>query len=250
MDTFGAETDPAILLIHGAGNTRFAWHDDFCGRLAGSGRFVIRHDFSGASLDAWVQDALRVLDDRAHLVGLSLGAMVAMQLALDHPARVSSLTLLSTTPGGDDLPGHADGLFDALPEAPDWSDRAAVIEFLVESERPFSPRFDAAETRTYAERVADDGVGTVRTFIESGFDFGEPARARLGSIRAPTLVVHGAADPLFPLAHGETLANEIPGATLLVLPETGHEYPPRRHWDTVLEALVQHTGSHAARGLR
>ena len=73
MDTYGVKTDPAILLIHGAGNTRYAWHEDFCKRLAGSGRFVIRHDFAGAGVDAWVQEALRVLDDRAHVVGLSLG---------------------------------------------------------------------------------------------------------------------------------------------------------------------------------
>ena len=240
MDTYGVKADPAILLIHGAGNTRFAWPDDFCERLAAGGRFVIRHDFSGASVDAWVQEALRVHDDRVHLVGLSLGAIVAMQLALDHPERVSTLTLMSTTPGGDGLPGSVDGLFDDLPEPPDWSDRSAVIEFLVESERPFSPHFDEAEARAYAERTADD-VTPVRRFVESPFDWGEPQRSRLGALAASTLVVHGAADPVFPLEHGEVLAREIPGAALLVLPETGHEYPPRRHWDTVLAAIVQHT---------
>ena len=67
MDTYGVKTDPAILLIHGAGSSRYAWHEDFCERLAGGGRFVIRHDGTGASVDARVQEALRVLDDRAHL---------------------------------------------------------------------------------------------------------------------------------------------------------------------------------------
>ena len=240
MDTFGAKTDPTILLIHGAGNTRFAWPDEFCGRLAASGRFVLREDFAGASVDAWVQAALGFIGERAHLVGLSLGAMVAMQLALDHPDRVSSLALLSTTPGGAGLPGSVDGVFDALPEPPDWSDRAAVVEFLVESERPFSPHFDEADARAYAQRTADD-VAPVRTFVESPFDWGEPQRPRLATIASPTLVIHGAQDPVFPLEHGEVLAREIPGAALLVLPETGHEYPPRRHWDTVLAAIVQHT---------
>src|SRR5690349_14361543 len=106
MDTYGAKADPAILLIHGAGNNRFA-------RLAG--RFVIRFDCTGAGVGAMTRDALRVLDetgvDRAHVVGLSLGGIVAQELALEHPARVASLTLLATTPGGDDLPPHADGLF-------------------------------------------------------------------------------------------------------------------------------------------
>ncbi|MBE2319746.1 alpha/beta hydrolase [Solirubrobacter sp. CPCC 204708] len=246
MDTFGAKTDPAILLIHGAGNNRFAWPDEFCTRLADGGRFVIRYDFAGASVDALAEDALRRFDD-AHVVGLSLGGLVGLRLALDHPERVHSLTLLSTTPGGDGLPDSADGLFDDLPEPPDWSDRAAVVEFLVESERPFSPRFDEPATRAYAERVADD-PSSVRTFIEAPFDWGEPMRARLGTLRTPTLVIHGAQDPVFPLEHGETLAREIPGAALLVLPETGHEYPPRRHWDTVVSAILRHTN--ADRGLR
>ena len=206
----------------------------------GSGRFVIRHDFAGASVDAWVQEALRVLDDRAHVVGLSLGGIVAMQLALDHPERVSSAHPDVHDARRRGLPDSVDGLFDDLPEPPDWSDRAAVIEFLVESERPFSPHFDEADAHAYALRVADD-VTPVRTFVESPFDWGEPQRSRLGALDTPTLVVHGAADPVFPLEHGETLAQEIPGATLLVLPETGHEYPPRRHWDTVLAAIVQHT---------
>lgn len=177
MDTFGTGTDPAILLIHGAGNNRFAWHDEFCARLAG--RFVVRFDCTGASVDAMTRDALRVLDeagiDRAHVVGLSLGGVVAQELALE-----------------------------------------------------------------YAARVADDAT-SVRTFIESPFDWGEPSRPRLGEIGMPTLVIHGTQDPMFPLEHGETLANELPDATLLVLPETGHEYPPRRHWDTVASAILQHT---------
>src|SRR5688572_13203191 len=198
MDTYGAKTDPAILLIHGAGNSRFAWQDDFCARLADGGRFVIRYDGSGAGVEALVADALRVLDgiDRVHLVGLSLGGIVAQRLALDHPERVASVTLLSTTPGGDGLPDSADGLFDDLPEPPDWDDRAAVIDFLVESERPFSPRFDEPAARVYAERTADD-VTAVRTFIESPFDWGGPVCARLGAVRAPTLVIHGADDPVF-----------------------------------------------------
>jgi pimeloyl-ACP methyl ester carboxylesterase len=246
MDTYGAPTDPAILLLHGAGDTRRAWEADFCTRLADGGRFVIRYDGSGASVDALVLGAFRALDEagvpRAHLVGLSLGGIVAQRLALDHPDRVLSVTLLACTPGGDGLPDPVDGLFDALPDPPDWSDRGAVVTFLVESARPFSPRFDEAAARAYAEAVADDDPSGVRSLVESPFAWGEPTRARLGGMRVPALVVHGAQDPMFPLEHGETLAREIPGAALLVLPETGHEYPPRRHWSTVVPAILTHTG--------
>ncbi len=243
MDTFGAKTDPAILLMHGAGNTMLSWHEDFCSRLAAGGRYVIRYDLDGPDLDALVLQALAQLDgiDRAHVAGLSLGGMVAQRLTIEHPERVASLTLMATTPGGDGLPGPADGLFDNEPPAPDWSDRAAVVDYIVEAERPYSPRFDEAAMRALAERVADRGTLGLQAFLESGFAFGEPWRARLGEIEAPTLVIHGAADPMFPPEHGQALAAEIPGATLLVLPETGHEYPPPRHWDTVVEAIVAHT---------
>ncbi|MDA0179577.1 alpha/beta fold hydrolase [Solirubrobacter phytolaccae] len=237
MDTFGAPSDPAILLLHGAGNTLFSWHDELCARLAATGRHVIRYDLDGPDLDGLVRQALDLID-RAHVVGLSLGGMVAQKLALAHPERVASLTLIATTPGGDDLPAPADGLFDHEPPTPDWTDRAAVIQYVVEAERAYSPRFDEATQREIAVRVADRG--TPPPSLE-GFSFGPPWRDRLGEITVPTLVIHGAQDPMFPLEHGETLAREIPGATLLVLPETGHEYPPRRHWDTVVAALEQHT---------
>lgn len=249
MDTFGAKTDPAILLLHGAGNTKFSWHDTFCSELAAAGRFVLRYDLDGPDLDALVRQALGQLDGigRAHVAGLSLGGMVAQKLAIAHPERVASLTLLATTPGGDGLPAPAEGLFDDEPPAPDWNDRAAVIDYLVEAERAYSPRFDEATTREIATRVADEGP--LGPYLE-GFSFGASWRERLPEITAPTLVIHGAQDPMFPLEHGQALAAEIRGATLLVLPETGHEYPPRRHWDTVIEALIQHTGGDADRGPR
>jgi pimeloyl-ACP methyl ester carboxylesterase len=70
---------------------------------------------------------------------------------------------------------------------------------------------------------------------------GEPVRPRLGEIRAPTLVLHGTEDPLFPCGHGEALAAEIPGARLLPLEGVGHEMPPRPVWDQVVAAIVEHT---------
>jgi pimeloyl-ACP methyl ester carboxylesterase len=71
-------------------------------------------------------------------------------------------------------------------------------------------------------------------------EVGAEWRERLGEIRAPTLVIHGAEDPLFPLEHGRALANEIPGARLLALEQTGHELP-RRAWDVVVPAILEHT---------
>lgn len=80
----------------------------------------------------------------ASLAGVSLGGVVAQVAAVEHPRRVSGLVLISTTPGGDDLPGPADGLFADEPEPPDWTDRAAAVRWLVEAERPYgASRFGA-----------------------------------------------------------------------------------------------------------
>jgi pimeloyl-ACP methyl ester carboxylesterase len=130
---------------------------------------------------------------------------------------------------------------DELPE-PDWSDRAAVVEFLVHAERPYAARFDEAGVRELAGRVFDRSPDLEATLTDTGtFDMGEPWRHRLGEVAAPTLVIHGADDPLFPLAHARALADEIPGAELLVLEQTGHEYFPPATWDVVVPAILRHT---------
>ena len=189
--------------------------------------------------------------ERAHVVGLSLGGAIAQLLALDHPDRVATLTLASSTPGGPghgqpDLPGMSEALaasFADEPPAPDWSDRAAVVGYLVEAERPFAGRsFDEAGMRELAGRVFDRTPELEAQLTGSfEFDAGDPWRERLGAIAAPTLVVHGTDDPLFPLGHGRALADAIPGAELLALERTGHEYFPRATWDVVVPALLRHT---------
>lgn len=273
---FGDRADQPILLSHGGGNTMLSWSEDFCERLAAGGRFVVRYDSrdSGRSttyepgapkyaLRDLVADAAALIDSlglkRAHFVGLSQGAGVGQLLALEHPERVATLTLLSTTPGipGDDtadLPGMApelEGFFSAAGPEPDWADREAVVEYLVEAERPFAGpgTFDEDAMRGLAARVFDRATNLAANLanpfvIESG----ENWRRRLNEITAPTLVIHGEADPMFPLEHGRALAREIPGAELLVLERAGHEYPPPRTWDVVIPAILRHTES--ARQLR
>ena len=129
------------------------------------------------------------------------------------------------------------------PPAPDWSDRAAVVEYLVEAERPYAGRsFDEPGMRALAGRVFDRTPELEAQMTGSfEFDVGDPWRERLGDIAAPVLVVHGSDDPLFPLAHARALAAEIPGAELLVLEQAGHEYFPRATWDVIVPALLRHT---------
>jgi pimeloyl-ACP methyl ester carboxylesterase len=199
-----------------------------------------------------VLDALGI--GSAHLVGISMGGGIAQQAARTFPERVASLTLISTSravpadPGRPDLPGPSAELaavFADPPAPPDWSDRAAVIEYLVADQLPYlgSLPFDEAALRTLVASVVDRTTN-IESSMTNHFlvvDDDEPVAGRLGEIRAPTLVLHGTEDPLFPIAHGEALAAEIPGAHLLRLEGMGHQVPPRPLWDQVVPAILEHT---------
>ena len=270
VETFGDRVDPAILLIAGAGSCLLSWDEEFCRRLADAGRFVIRYDNRDSgkstsyevgrppySLSDVVGDAVGLLDglglDRTHAVGVSGGGAVAQLLALDHPDRVDTITLASTTPGGPghealDLPPMSSALAEAFsgeePEQ-DWADRTGVVESLVAFERLFAAQtveFDATASAEFWGRVFDRTVDIAAQMTNPFLiDAGEPWRARLGDIATPTLVLHGTEDPLFPYEHGLTLAKEIPRASFVAMKQTGHENPPRRVWDVVVPALLEHT---------
>ncbi len=261
-DTFGDAADPAVLLIMGAAASMDRWEPRFCERLAGHGRYVIRYDHRdtggsttyppgrpGYTGDDLVADAIAILDrlgiDRAHVVGMSAGGAVAQRLAVDHPDRLRSLTLMCTSPigtGGSELPPMSDAMravFSDAGDEPDWADRDATIAFLLEAERPYAGArgIEVDELREILGRVYDRSPSLASAnnhFIVDGSDI---ERARLAEISAPTLVVHGTADPLFPQAHAEALAREIPGAQLMLIDGLGHEFP-RWAWDALLKGGV------------
>lgn len=271
-ETFGDPSDPPILLI---GNTMLTWPDDLCERLAALRRFAVRYDQrdTGRSETAdpeaprytlrdLVADAAGVLDafglPSAHVAGFGVGGWIAQLLALDHPTRVTTLTLIATRPTAPgpadaDLPDHAPELMARFMERPrvDWTNRESVVAFQVENVRHMSGEsFDEAEARADIERIFDRTVtgadpGKAHRANQMGtvfaaLDTGDRWRERLPGITAPTLVVHGEDDPFFPLGNGRALAAEIPSAELVVLPGTGNELP-RRTWDTVVPALLRHT---------
>jgi pimeloyl-ACP methyl ester carboxylesterase len=267
VETFGTADDEAILLIMGAAASMDWWEDEFCERLAAGGRFVIRYDhrdtgrsityepgapgYTGPDL---VEDAVGVLDaldvPRAHLVGMSMGGALAQVAALDHPDRVMSLTLISTSPAGPheaDLPGMPDeaiATFQALTEPDDWSDRRAVVDYLADQARACASRsrpFDEQAARELCERVVDRTINIASTSKNHHLaEGGGRWRERLGELDFPTLVIHGTEDPVMPLGHGVALAREIPAARLLSLEHTGHELP-RPVWDVVVPAILEHT---------
>jgi pimeloyl-ACP methyl ester carboxylesterase len=265
--TFGPTDAVPVLLVGGAACSMLYWDDEFCAQLAAGPRFVLRYDHrdTGRSttcppgepnytISDLRDDLIGVLDafgiERAHLVGLSMGGGLAQLAALEHPGRVASLTLIATSPAGPsgagDLPSMSEEVqaeFGALTE-PDWSDHAAVIEWLATQEQLCAARsvpFDLAGMRATMARVLDRAIDIRSMANHFSILGGDAPRNRLAEIGAPTLVLHGDEDPLFPPAHGAALAAEIPGARLVRLPRMGHEWP-RRAWLVALPAILRHTG--------
>lgn len=264
-ETFGEPVQPPVLLIMGTGASMLWWDERFCRMLADGGRFVIRYDHrdTGRSVayepgrpeytdGDLVADAVGVLDafgvDTAHVVGLSAGGGMAQLLALDHPGRVRSLVLISTSfavASDRELPPPAEAFDRFLSTARmDWSDAASVVDFqagyarmLSGGRRPFDEagvrdlvRRELARARDYpAVQNHDILPGDGRT------------HGPLSSITAPTLVIHGTADPMFPVEHGAALAEAIPGARLLPLEDAGHGLDPA-DWARVSAAILEHTG--------
>jgi pimeloyl-ACP methyl ester carboxylesterase len=267
VDTTGDAADPAILLIGGMGAAMDWWEEDFCHLLAAGGRFVIRYDhrdtgrsvsypagapgYTGADLAADVTGVLDALGRRrAHLAGISMGGALAQQVALAHPDRVDSLVLFSTSPAvpcGAELPPMSEDLrayFAAEVPRPDWAERAAVIDYLADYERHLegAEYFDEPHVRALVARIVDRTTDVAASMTNHALaEEGELARGRLDEIAAPTLVIHGTADPLFPYGHGEALARGIPRAELLPQDGVGHQVPPRAWWAPVIAAMLRHT---------
>jgi pimeloyl-ACP methyl ester carboxylesterase len=267
--SFGDSAHPQVLLRMGGMASMLWWPDEFCRRLGARGRFVIRYDQRDSGLstkyppgqpgygfDDAVDDVFRVLDGygitAAHLVGFSQGGMVGQGAALKHPKRVLTLTAISTTPIGVDksgLPGSGEAWLEHMAMDVDWSDRAEAVAYLVEDARLVAGtayKFDEAGTKAFIERDFDRSGGYASGNNHSVlFDIGEAWHGRLGELRPPLLVIHGTADPIFSIEHAIALCEAVPGARLLKLEGGGHELHAD-HWDRILEAIAEHTGSKRA----
>ncbi|WP_434739761.1 alpha/beta fold hydrolase [Micromonospora sp. SH-82] len=270
--TFGAATDPAVVLLAGAAASMLAWPEAFCARLAADGRYVVRFDQRdtgqsarfpagdpGYGLADLATDVIGLLDalalPRVDLVGASMGATVAQRVALDHPQRVRTLTLWAGSPappgsGDADLPPPALRVLIDLDDLdrPDPDDRDAVVEHLVALARLRAGNarvFDESDARDHATAEVDRAGDPLWALTNHALvDPGPPWRDRLGELRAATLVVHGGADPLVPPAHAHALATAIPDARLLILPTAGHDLD-RVDWEDVLPALLRHLSDDA-----
>lgn len=252
VETFGSPLDPPVVLSMGATASMLWWPESFCSTIAASGFFVARYDHRdtgrsttgisgevGYSAEDLAADLVAIVDHLdhgpAHLVGMSLGGYISQIVAVTQPDRVATLSLIASEPLGVEpgtLPGIDDRFmahFDRLADL-DWHDTGDVEQFLVEIGRlsAGSPeRFDEAATRlrVTAEIARSSNIASAfnHGLVTATNDWTDATR----DITQPTIVIHGALDPILPLPNGQALANLIEGARLHVLPDTGHELNPR-----------------------
>lgn len=275
------EERPAVLLIMGLGMQLVAWPPQMVQALIDAGYRVIRHDNRDVGLSqhmealgkpslVWqsiryklglpvrapysvadmAKDALGVLDalgvSKAHVVGVSMGGMIAQRMALIAPHRLHSLTSVMSSSGAKGLPHASPEVVRVMLSRPDGRKPIALLDYYVKLFAAIgSPGFPVPlpELR---ERIM---LGMTRGFYPVGTErqtlavMADQDRAeQLSRIQVPTLVVHGKADPLVPYLCGEDTARRIPGAKMVGIDGMGHDLPPGVV-DLLLQALLPHMKS-------
>src|SRR3954451_24353707 len=270
-ERFGDPAGPPLLLVMGLATQMLGWPDEFCSGLAARGLSVVRFDnrdiglsthlhdapppdlaaatlgdTSSASytLSDMARDAAELLDalelQSAHVVGASMGGMIAQTLAIEHPEKVRSLTSIMSTTGDPRVGGASQEPLGAR-HPPPARDRAEAIERTVSTYRVIgSPAYELDEP-ALRERAglsfdrAYDPAGVARqlvAIIASG-----DRTARLRELRLPALVIHGVEDPLVRVSGGRATAAAIPGAELVELDGMGHDLP-RALWPLITDRVA------------
>ncbi|MGZ4294222.1 MAG: alpha/beta fold hydrolase, partial [Solirubrobacteraceae bacterium] len=271
-ETFGSSDAPPLLLIMGLASQMLMWDEQFCEQLASRGFFVIRFDnrdigrstyLKGAviatrwqllrgsrkaaayALDDMAQDALGLLDHlevaAAHVVGVSMGGMIAQVMAINHPERVLSLVSIMSTTGNRRVGRPRPKLMMRLMRKR-AREREAYIKDHIDTYRAIGSKtydFEEEHKRERAARMFERGVypaGSARQLaaVASAADRTEALR----TVRVPTTVIHGDADPLVDISGGRATAQAIPGARLVIFPGMGHDLP-RELWPEIIDAIAE-----------
>jgi len=274
-ETFGAPDSPPLLLIMGLGSQMILWDDAFCDQLAARGFRVIRFDnrdigrstrlreahipkrwqllvrHPGAAaytLDDMANDAVGLIDHlglpAVHVVGASMGGMIAQLVAINHPARTLSLVSIMSTTGarrvGRPRPSIAKRMLRTGAR-----ERDAYIADHLETYRLIGSRsfdFDEQHKRERAARCFERGINPAGSARQLGAIVAAADRTdRLKQVRVPTTVIHGDADPLVDVSGGRATANAIPEAKLVILPGMGHDLP-RELWPQIIDAITRNAG--------
>ena len=285
-EIFGDPGAEPMLLIMGLGAQMIHWDDDFCRQLAARGFRVIRFDnrdigqsgkFSGGkrltplellklrflkipveapyTLYDMAQDVIGLMDvlkiKSAHVVGASMGGMIAQEIAIAFPERVRSLTSIMSTTGNPKVPPPTREATAVL-MAPPTTTKEEYLERFAQTWkvlRAGSFPEDEALDRSRAERTFERGLNPagvgrqLRAILASG-----SRKARLASVKAPTLVIHGTIDPLVRPEGGEDTAASIPGAKLLMIEGMGHALPIPM-WPQIIDALDKHAHAASAKAI-
>jgi pimeloyl-ACP methyl ester carboxylesterase len=280
-EIFGAADAEPLILIMGLGAQMIHWDDDFCRELAARGFRVIRFDnrdigkstkLTGGKrlsplellklrflkipvaatykLRDMAEDVIGLMDTlgikSAHLVGASMGGMIAQEIAISFPQRVRTLTSILSTTGNPKVPGPTREAA-AMLMAPPVTTREEFIDRFAQTWkllRVGSFPLDEARDRERAERTFERGLNPagvgrqLRAVLASG-----SRKERLASVKTPTLVIHGTVDPLVRLEGGKDTAASIPGAKLLMVEGMGHALPIPM-WPQIIDAIADH--AHAA----
>jgi len=253
-DTFGVRTDPPLVLIRGLGSQMISWREPFCEMLAARGFFVVRFDNRDVGLSSKTPDTKYTIDDmaadtvglmdhlgidHAHIAGMSMGGMIAQQIAISYPDRVLSLTSIMSTIGGPDVvPPTAEAAAIFTVPAPKTRDEA--IARGVEDRRVIgSPAFfDEDEAFELAELSYDrcnHPEGRLRQMV--AIQSATPRGEALGKLTVPAVVIHGVQDPLVPVENGRRTAAAIPGAELVEIDGMGHDIPPGV-WEPIVDTIA------------
>lgn len=274
--TFGDPLDKPLLLIVGLGSQMIHWDEDFIKNLTDRGFYVIifdnrdiglstkceeagEPDLMGAimavqrgesfeapySLDDMADDTVGLLDvlgiEKAHICGASMGGMIAQTVAYRHPSRVLSLTSIMSTTGNPDLPQMTPETMQVF-YAPVRPEREAIIDNSIKVGKYIYGSgftYDEEKHRALAGRAFD------RNFYPDGVQRHMLAmmiqgnrKEKLSAIKAPTLVIHGREDPLFPFEGGKDTAETIPGSELMIIEGMGHSLPPET-WGQISDAIAK-----------
>jgi pimeloyl-ACP methyl ester carboxylesterase len=276
-DSFGESGAPPLVLIMGFTAQMIMWDEGFCEGLARRGYRVIRFDNRDVGHTTWLteagtpkigdlvaamlrgepvrvpyklidmaEDTLGLMDvlgiESAHVVGMSMGGMIAQTMAVHYPERVKTFTSLSSTTGHPGLPQATPEAWEMLTK-PAPMDREGFIEHAVPVWRVINgPQMTIDEDfirrrarRTFERGVSLEGYARQMAAITASGS----RRKALQSVRIPALVIHGDADPLLPPAHGIATAEAIPGAKLHIVKGMGHDIPPVV-WPELIEAVAGH----------
>jgi pimeloyl-ACP methyl ester carboxylesterase len=276
-DTFGKPDGRPLILVMGLSTQMIGWPEPFCRMLAGRGHRVIRFDNRDSGLSSRMEglgvpdldrmlrgtrnappppytlsdmakDTIGLLDAlglaQAHVCGLSMGGMIAQLMALEYAPRVTSLTSIMSTTSEPDLPPATAEAAAAMMSSPP-PDRTGYQAYTAGVYRAFadgSEAYDEDLQRGYAATAYDRGLypmGFMRQMAAIVSAGGR--RARLASVRVPTLVIHGDCDALIPLAHGQDTARAIPRAKLKVIHGLGHGLAFPALWSEMVAAIAEHT---------